>query len=86
MNLTDLIGFAAGLLTTLAYLPQILTIVKTRSVKNISLFMYVVMLNGVSLWLVYGFCIHSYPMIISNGAALLLVLTILVLKLKWKSK
>ena len=51
---------------------------------DISFLMYLVMLVGIGLWIIYGFYIQSYPLTIANGVTFLFVLLILVLKLKWK--
>ncbi|MBB4264017.1 uncharacterized protein with PQ loop repeat [Bradyrhizobium sp. CIR3A] len=49
-----LIGFAAATCTTVAYAPQAIKVWKTRSTGDISLGMFVVMVLGLALWLVYG--------------------------------
>jgi len=84
MNWIDPIGYIAATLTTFAFLPQLVKIVKTRSVHDISFLMYLVMLIGVGLWLIYGFYIQSWPLAVANGFTFLFVFIILILKLKWK--
>ena len=76
------IGYLAGSLATAAFLPQVAKTIKERSAKDISLGMYVLFCIGVSLWLVYGFLISSWPVIISNLVSLILSATILMLKIK----
>jgi MtN3 and saliva related transmembrane protein len=78
----EVIGYAAGLLATLAFLPQVAKTVRERSVKDISLGMYILFCSGVSLWLLYGFLISSWPVIISNSVTLILSGTVLVLKIR----
>ena len=82
LDLRELIGYAAGLLATLAFLPQVAKTVRDRSVKDISLGMYVLFCTGVTLWLLYGFLISSWPVIISNFVTLILSGTVLVLKIR----
>jgi MtN3 and saliva related transmembrane protein len=82
LDLRELIGYAAGLLATLAFLPQVAKTVRDRSVKDISLGMYVLFCAGVTLWLLYGFLISSWPVIISNFVTLILSGTVLVLKIR----
>ena len=55
----DLIGYLAGALATVAFLPQVLRILKQRSAKDISLSMYILFCSGVGLWLVYGLMISA---------------------------
>ena len=80
--MSDVIGYLAGFLATVAFLPQVAKTVRDRSVKDISLGMYVLFCAGVSLWLLYGFLISSWPVIISNLVTLVLSATVLVLKIK----
>jgi MtN3 and saliva related transmembrane protein len=82
LDLRELIGYAAGLLATVAFLPQVAKTVRDRSVKDISLGMYVLFCTGVTLWLLYGFLISSWPVIISNFVTLILSGTVLVLKIR----
>jgi len=80
--LLTFIGFAAAFFTTVAYVPQVLRIWRTRSTEDISLGMFVVMTIGVVLWLIYGILLGSAPVIAANGVTLVLSATILVLKLR----
>lgn len=62
----ELIGFAAAFLTTVAFLPQTIKVVRTRDTRSISLAMYVLFTIGVALWLVYGMLIGSLPVVVAN--------------------
>ncbi len=75
------IGYLAGILSTLAFLPQVLKTLRDRSAKDISLGMYVLFCSGVTLWLLYALLISSWPLLISNLVTLILAGTVLVLKL-----
>lgn len=81
-SLIALIGFAAAFCTTAAYVPQVMRIWRTRSTQDISLGMFLVMTAGLIFWLIYGFSLHSFPIIACNGATLVLTSIILVLKLR----
>ncbi len=83
-TLSDIVGYAAGLLTTAAFAPQVLQVVRTRSTKDISLGMYVVISVGISLWLVHGLQVGSMPVVAANAVTLVLVLVILAMKLRYK--
>ena len=82
MDVPMLIGLAAGILTTIAFLPQLILTAKTRATKDISLGMFVTFCVGVLLWLIYGLMIQALPVILANGVTLVLAGAILVLKLK----
>lgn len=81
-SLLSLIGYTAAFCTTAAYVPQVWRIWRTRSTQDISLGMFVVMTLGLILWLIYGIALGSAPIIVANGATLVLATTILVLKLR----
>ncbi len=82
-NLTsiDLLGLIAGTFTTIAFLPQLIKTWNSKSAEDISLGMFLLFSLGVALWGVYGFEIHSIPVIIANLVTFLLTLSILGLKI-----
>lgn len=82
----DVLGYLAGALTTIAFVPQVVHIVRTRSAHDISWGMFSMFSVGVALWLWYGIRLASLPLIAANGVTLALVLTILVLKLRYGSR
>jgi MtN3 and saliva related transmembrane protein len=77
-----IIGFIAATLTTGAYIPQAVKTWKTRSAKDLSLRMFLMMTSGMSLWLVYGIFRKDPPIIIANAVALFFALIILYFKTK----
>lgn len=80
--MTELIGAVAAVMTTLAFLPQVLHILKSRDTRGISGTMYSIFTAGVFLWLIYGCLIGAWPVIIANALTFILATTILVLKLR----
>jgi len=82
MNL-DLIGAAAGALTTIAFIPQVWRVWQTRSARDLSLSMYLIFTSGVVLWLLYGIMLGALPIIAANGITLLFAGTVLAMKLKF---
>lgn len=82
-TLADAIGLAAGVLTTVAFVPQLLKIYATKSGRDVSARMFVIFSIGVALWLTYGLMIRSLPMIVANSVTLLLAFAILGLKLRY---
>lgn len=83
IDVTETIGLLAGGCTTLAFLPQVLQVWRTRSTRDISLGMYAIFCTGVLLWLIYGLLINSVPIIMANGVTLILATSILTMKLVW---
>jgi MtN3 and saliva related transmembrane protein len=81
MSVPDCIGFMAGTLTTVSFVPQAWHTFRTRDVSGISLGMYGVFTAGVACWLVYGVLLDAWPIVIANCITLLLAAAILVMKL-----
>jgi MtN3 and saliva related transmembrane protein len=77
------IGFFAAFCTTVAFVPQLVRVLKLRSARDISLGTFLLFSIGVFLWLVYGIYIRSKPVIASNAATLGLSLSILYLKMRF---
>ena len=84
MDYVTILGFFAGALTTMAFVPQVTKIWKSRSTKDISLGMYSAFVLGVFLWFLYGLFIKSYPVIIVNVVTFVLALIILIFKIRYK--
>ena len=83
-SLIPMLGFTAGTLTTLAFVPQVIKSWKSKSTQDVSLAMFLVLCTGILLWLTYGFLINDTPLIVANGFSLLLTGSILIMKLRFK--
>ncbi|HET9274402.1 MAG TPA: SemiSWEET transporter [Methyloceanibacter sp.] len=83
MDLGILVSSIAAILTTGAFVPQALHIIRYKETRAISLQMYVAFATGVAFWLLFGFMIWNWPMIVANTITLALALTILRMKLKY---
>jgi MtN3 and saliva related transmembrane protein len=84
MNLTQLLGLAAGTFTTVAFLPQVIKTWKSRSAKDLSLGMFLFFCLGVAMWLGYGVLVRDIPVIAANLLTLMLASVLLFFKLRFK--
>lgn len=84
MNWTEIIGYLAGIFTTIASIPQIVKVIKTKEVADISAKMFFVLLAGVALWTIYGIAKMDWPIIIFNGICVVLHATMLIMIFKYK--
>jgi MtN3 and saliva related transmembrane protein len=82
-NIIDIIGYVAATCTTLAFLPQLIRVLRLRSAREISLGMFLVFSLGTALWLTYGLLAHSKPVAAANAVTFLLSISILALKLRF---
>lgn len=78
-----LVSAVAATLTTVAFVPQAIHIIRCKETRAISLQMYVVFATGVTFWLVFGLMIWNWPMIVANAITLALALTIIRMKLRY---
>ncbi len=86
MDTTTILGYVAGAVTTTSLVPQVVKIWKTKSARDVSLGMFLIFSIGISLWIAYGFFLHSMPIIIANAVSLLLGFIVLGLKLKFNGR
>lgn len=84
MQSIEILGFIAATLTTIAFIPQVIKIWRTKSTKDISLGMFIMFCTGILLWLFYGIFIKSLPVIFANIFTLILALIILFFKIRYK--
>jgi MtN3 and saliva related transmembrane protein len=82
MPYVTIVGSVAAVLTTIAFLPQVLRTWRTRSTSDISLVMFTTYVTGIFLWLVYGLMLGDMPLIVSNAVTFVLAGVILLLKLR----
>ena len=81
---TEYLGYAAGLLTTLAFLPQAYQMIRTKQSRDVSMTWAITTTLGVFLWFCYGLTKKSIPMISANGITLILLVVILVVKVRYR--
>lgn len=82
--ITTILGFTAALLTTIAFVPQLVKTWQTKSAKDVSLGMLVTFCIGVFLWFVYGIIRQDIPLVLANLTTLIFNGIILWLKLKYR--
>ena len=83
MTPVDWLGTVAGILTTIAYLPQVIKVWRSRSTGDISMDMYAVLSAGIACWLAYGWILSIWPVIIANAVTLALVAAVIAMMLRW---
>lgn len=60
------IGLVAGTLTSLAAIPQVVKTLRSRHVRDISVWQPLLLSIGVALWMIYGILISDLPLILAN--------------------
>jgi MtN3 and saliva related transmembrane protein len=82
-ELTTIVGFMAGFVTTAANLPQVWKTYRTKSGERLSFRMLLGLAIGVGLWIVYGIMNRLLPLIVTNAVVLLLILSLIGMKFKF---
>ncbi len=82
----DTFGFIAAILTTIAFLPQLIKTYKTKSAEDVSMVMLLMFIIGVFFWIIYGWKSHSFPVLIANIITFVLNLLILFGKVYFSEK
>jgi MtN3 and saliva related transmembrane protein len=81
-NMESYLGFLAAFCTTIAFIPQVIKVYKSKHTKDISLGMFLLLSFGILLWIGYGLMIKSYPVVIANAITIILSGYILIIKIK----
>ncbi len=86
LELTQIVGIAAGVCTSVSLLPQLIKMVREKKAEDISLFYLIILLCGLSLWVWYGFLRDDIPIIATNSFSLTLNIAIIILGVKYKKQ
>ena len=78
-------GFAAGTLTVVSFLPQVYQAWKTKKVKDVSFAMMACLMAGAVTWIAYGVLKKDMPVIVTNVLALSFQSAIMAAKIKFRN-
>ena len=84
MTIATLIGFIAGTLTTLSFVPQVLKTFRSKRCDDLSWGMLLAFTSGVCLWFVYGIFLRSAPIMLANLVTLLLLVWLVMMKIRYR--
>jgi MtN3 and saliva related transmembrane protein len=82
----QVLGFAAGILTSGAMLPQLIKTWKTKEVEQLSVKTYIVYIVGFGMWITYGFLKSDVPIIVTNFFSVVQAAFMIFMKLKYDKK
>jgi MtN3 and saliva related transmembrane protein len=83
MDTSVLVGYIAGALTTLSFVPQVIRAWKLKETRDLSLSMLLLFAVGVLLWTLYGIWTGSLPIITANIVTFILILVLLAMKIRY---
>ncbi|MEO7444838.1 MAG: SemiSWEET transporter [Ferruginibacter sp.] len=85
MTAIQVLGLAAGTITSITFLPQVIRIWKTKSAKDLSISMLLLLLLGVSMWLAYGIIVKDIAIIYTNSMVLIMGLIMLYFRYRFRN-
>ena len=77
------LGYFAGFLTVASFLPQVIRTWKTRRTNDLHLGMFAILITASTLWIIYGFVIRDWSVILTNVGMVTLNGAIAVAKLRF---
>ena len=80
------LGLVAGGITSVAMMPQLIKVIKEKNAEDISVVMLLVLITGLSLWVLYGILQNELPIILSNSFSVLVNITLLICCMMFKKK
>lgn len=86
MNYVDVIGYIATTLIMVGFLPQAWQVWRTKSVEDVSLPTYAILMAGAIVWFVYGYLKSDGPIMLTNAVLFMVQGSIVVCKLKYRKK
>lgn len=86
MEGTQIIGLVAGVLTASSLIPQVIKTLKEKKAEDVSLIMLFVLQSGLIMWIIYGIKKNDMPIIATNCFSLLVNITMVVLRIKYRKK
>ncbi|HEX8275747.1 MAG TPA: SemiSWEET transporter [Longimicrobiaceae bacterium] len=80
----EYLGYAAGVLTVLSFLPQVIRAWKTKKVNDLSFGMFALLITAGVLWIAYGVGSTDWPVIATNAGMVTLNCAILAAKIRFR--
>jgi MtN3 and saliva related transmembrane protein len=84
LSTSEIFGFAAATLSTIAFLPQVIKTWRSQSAKDVSYALLTTFSTGCLCWVIYGYQVNAKPVMIANSFTLALNLTILAMKIAFE--
>jgi len=82
MDYIEIIGLSAAAMGGISLFPQVLKVIRTKSTKDISREMILILAGSIFLWLIYGILLGNLHIIIANFFGLIQAFIILSFKIK----
>jgi MtN3 and saliva related transmembrane protein len=78
------LGYFAGTITVLSFLPQVLRAWRTRQTRDLSMGMFALLVMSGVLWMAYGAFNRDWPVVATNAGMVALNGALVAAKLRYK--
>jgi MtN3 and saliva related transmembrane protein len=85
MDFYQILALVGGAMIIFTTFPQLIKIIKTKKVDDLSLNMFLILIIAESIWLYYGLHINDLPLILTNGLSMVVVATNIGLIFKYRT-
>ena len=86
MTWIEVVGHTGAFLSSITFMPQVYKVWQTKSVGDLSLAMMFIVFTSTLVWLVYGFALNLWPVILCNGIICLLSVLLIYFKFSFSKK
>jgi MtN3 and saliva related transmembrane protein len=83
MDWTEVLGHTGSALSSLTFIPQVYQTWKSKSVKDLNIYMMFIVFVSTIIWLIYGLSRGLLPVIICNTIICLLSILLIYFKIKF---
>jgi MtN3 and saliva related transmembrane protein len=80
----NVIGISAGILTAASMVPQVIKMIREKKASQVSIFMILILVTGISLWIWYGILKDDMPIIATNSFSLFVNIVMIICRIKYK--
>lgn len=84
MDWIEMVGHTGALLSSITFIPQVHKTWVSKSVKDLSLSMMLIVFSSTIVWLIYGVALNLWPVILANGFICVLSVLLIYFKLTFK--
>ncbi len=82
----EILGYAAGAITCLTFLPQVIKTWKEKSAKDVSLMMFIIAFTNEVMWIAYGVLLNNWVIILTNVIMIVMCSIMIYLKLRYNKR
>ena len=84
MSFVDILGYTAGAITCLTFLPQVIKTWKLKSARDVSMMMFIIAAVNEVMWIVYGALLDNWVIILTNAIVLAMSSIMIFFKLRFQ--